>query len=110
MSVWKKLITAVKGGANEAAQSVVDSQAIRILEQEIREAKEELRKSDHARTQILAKFGLTQQGGPGSHVMRQPSVASAESGGGSSAMRLGEARRRKPNKERDAEILDEVAV
>jgi phage shock protein A len=51
----------VKGGANEAAQSVVDSQAIRILEQEIREAKEELRKSDHARTQILAKCKLSQQ-------------------------------------------------
>ena len=51
----------MKGGANEAAQSVVDSQAIRILEQEIREAKEELRKSDHARTQILAKCKLSQQ-------------------------------------------------
>ena len=50
MSVWKKLVTAVKGGATEAAQTVVDSQAIRILEQEIREAKEELRKSDHARS------------------------------------------------------------
>lgn len=61
MSVWKKLVTAVKGGATEAAQSVVDSQAIRILEQEIREAKEELRKSDHARTQILAKCKLAQQ-------------------------------------------------
>jgi len=61
MSVWKKLITAVKGGATEAAQSVADSQAIRILEQEIREAKEELRKSDHARTQILAKCKLSQQ-------------------------------------------------
>ena len=61
MSVWQKLVTAVKGGANEAAQSVVDSQAIRILEQEIREAKEELRKSDHARTQILAKCKIAQQ-------------------------------------------------
>lgn len=61
MSVWRKLVTAVKGGATEAAQSVVDSQAIRILEQEIREAKEELRKSDHARTQILAKCKLAQQ-------------------------------------------------
>ena len=38
MSVWKKLITAVKGGATEAAQSVADSQAIRILEQEIWQA------------------------------------------------------------------------
>lgn len=61
MSVWKKLITAVKGGATEAAEAVADSQAIRILEQEIREAKEELRKSDHARTQILAKCKLAQQ-------------------------------------------------
>ena len=61
MSVWKKLVTAVKGGATEAAQSVVDNQAIRILEQEIREAKDELRKSDHARTQILAKCKLAQQ-------------------------------------------------
>jgi phage shock protein A len=61
MSVWRKLVTAVKGGATEAAQSVADSQAIRILEQEIREAKEELRKSDHARTQILAKCKLSQQ-------------------------------------------------
>ncbi|WP_018983068.1 PspA/IM30 family protein [Salinimonas chungwhensis] len=61
MSVWKKLITAVKGGATEAAQAAADSQAIRILEQEIREAKEELRKSDHARTQILAKSKLSQQ-------------------------------------------------
>ncbi|GAC15927.1 PspA/IM30 family protein [Aliiglaciecola lipolytica] len=61
MSVWRKLITAVKGGATEAAQSVVDSQAIRILEQEIRDAKEELRKSDHARTQILAKCKLAKQ-------------------------------------------------
>ncbi|MCW8091318.1 PspA/IM30 family protein [Alteromonas sp. ASW11-130] len=61
MSVWRKLVTAVKGGATETAQAVVDSQAIRILEQEIREAKDELRKSDHARTQILAKCKLSQQ-------------------------------------------------
>jgi len=61
MSVWKKLFTAVKGTATEAAQSVVDSQAIKILDQEIREAKVELRKSDHARTQILAKCKLSQQ-------------------------------------------------
>ena len=61
MSVWRKLVTAVKGGATEAAQSVADSQAIRILEQEIRDAKDELRKSDHARTQILAKCKLAKQ-------------------------------------------------
>ncbi|WP_438863600.1 PspA/IM30 family protein [Neptunicella sp.] len=61
MSVWRKLVTAVKGGVTEAAEAVADSQAIRILEQEIRDAKEELRRSDHARTQILAKCKLAQQ-------------------------------------------------
>lgn len=61
MSVWKKLITAVKGGANEAAEAVIDSQALRILDQEIREAKEELRRSDTALTQIMAKRKLSEQ-------------------------------------------------
>jgi phage shock protein A len=61
MSVWKKLVTAIKGGATEAAEAIADNQAIRILEQEIREAKDELRKSDSARTTILAKCKLAQQ-------------------------------------------------
>lgn len=58
MSVWKKLVTAVKGGVNEAAETVADNQALRILDQEIREAKEELKRSDHALTQIMAKRKL----------------------------------------------------
>lgn len=61
MSVWKKLVTAIKGGANEAAESIADSQALRILEQEIREAKQELRRSDDALTSIMAKRKLAQQ-------------------------------------------------
>jgi phage shock protein A len=61
MSVWKKLVTAIKGGANEAAEAVADSQALRILDQEIREAKEELRRSDHSLTQIMAKRKLAEQ-------------------------------------------------
>lgn len=61
MSVWKKLVTAVKGGAHEAAEAVVDSQAIRILEQEMREARDELRRSDNALTQIMAKRKLAEQ-------------------------------------------------
>jgi len=61
MSVWKKLVTAVKGGANEAAEAIADNQAIRILEQEMREAKEELRRSDSAITQIMAKRKLAEQ-------------------------------------------------
>ncbi len=61
MSVWKKLVTAVKGGANEAAEAVADNQAIRILEQEMREAKEELRKSDQSLTTIMAKRKLAEK-------------------------------------------------
>lgn len=61
MSVWKKLVTAIKGGANEAAEAVADSQALRILEQEIREAKQELRRSDESLTGIMAKRKLAQQ-------------------------------------------------
>lgn len=38
MSVWKKLFTLGRAGANEAATAVVDQNAIRILDQEIRDA------------------------------------------------------------------------
>ncbi len=61
MSVWKKLMTAVKGGVNEAAEAVADNQALRILDQEIRDAKDELRRSDHSLTQIMAKRKLAEQ-------------------------------------------------
>jgi len=61
MSVWKKLMTAMKGGVNDAAEKVADGQALRILDQEIREATEELRRSDIALTQIMAKRKLTAQ-------------------------------------------------
>lgn len=61
MSVWKKLFTAIKGGANEAAENVADNQALRILDQEIREAKQELRRSDEALVSIVAKRKMSQQ-------------------------------------------------
>ncbi|ERL53233.1 hypothetical protein BJB45_18335 [Halomonas huangheensis] len=46
---------------NDAAENVADGQALRILDQEIREAKEELRRSDHSLTQIIAKRKLADQ-------------------------------------------------
>jgi phage shock protein A len=45
MSVWAKLFTAMRGGVNEAAGSVADSQAMRILDQELRDADNALRKA-----------------------------------------------------------------
>ncbi|WNJ94900.1 PspA/IM30 family protein [Vibrio ruber] len=61
MSVWKKLFTAIKGGANETAEALVDQQALRILDQEIREAKAELKRSDEALVGIVAKRKLSEQ-------------------------------------------------
>ena len=57
---FKKLWTALKGAANEGAEAVADSQAIRILDQEIREAKEELQSCDHNLTKIMAKRKLAE--------------------------------------------------
>ena len=45
MSVWGKLFSAVRGGVNEAAESVADAQALRTLDQEIRDADTALRKA-----------------------------------------------------------------
>jgi phage shock protein A len=45
MSVWGKLFTALRGGVNEAAETVADSQAMRILDQELRDADNSLRKA-----------------------------------------------------------------
>lgn len=57
MSVWGKLFTAMRGGVNEAAESVADSQAMRILDQELRDADNALRqaRSDLAGMMATAK-------------------------------------------------------
>lgn len=58
MNVWSKLLTALRGGVNEAGEAVVDSQALRILDQEIRDADSELRKAKEALAEIMAKQKL----------------------------------------------------
>jgi phage shock protein A len=59
MSIFSKLITAVRGGATEAGQAVVDSQAIRILDQELRDSKTALKEAKTNLTTIMAeKMGL----------------------------------------------------
>ena len=45
MTVWNKLVTALRGAAHEAGEAVTDSQALRILDQEIRDADNDLNKS-----------------------------------------------------------------
>ncbi|MEE3157404.1 MAG: PspA/IM30 family protein [Pseudomonadota bacterium] len=58
MNVWSKLLTAMRGGAHEAGEALVDSQALRILDQEIRDADAELHRSRAALANIMAKQKL----------------------------------------------------
>ena len=58
MAVWNKLVTALRGAAHEAGEVVTDSQALRILDQEIRDADNDLNKSKEALAEIMAKQKL----------------------------------------------------
>ena len=55
MSIWAKGATAVRGGVHEAGEAIVDKQALRILDQEIRDADNGLSSSKDALTGIIAK-------------------------------------------------------
>lgn len=54
----KKIWTALRGATNEGLEAVADSQAIRILDQEMRDAKKELQICDENLTKIMAKRKL----------------------------------------------------
>lgn len=58
MTIFKKLVTALRGGINEAGESIVDSQALRILDQEIRDADNELKQAKESLANILAQQKL----------------------------------------------------
>ncbi|MFC6671113.1 PspA/IM30 family protein [Marinobacterium aestuariivivens] len=60
MSVWTKLFTALRGNINHAAEAAADSQALTILDEEMRQTKGEIRKSEQALTTIVAKEKLAQ--------------------------------------------------
>lgn len=61
MNIWSKMITALKGGVNEAGEAIVDAQALRILDQEIRDASEELNKSRDGLASIIAQQKLAEE-------------------------------------------------
>ena len=58
MSILAKIATAIRGGATEAGEAFIDNQALRILDQDIREADSELGKSKDALAGIIAKRKL----------------------------------------------------
>lgn len=61
MNVWAKVITALRGGVNEAGEAIVDTQALRILDQEVRDASEELNESKAALAEIMARKKLSEK-------------------------------------------------
>jgi len=54
MSIFSKLFTALKGGATEMGEAVVDANAILILEQELRESREALMQARESEISLLA--------------------------------------------------------
>ena len=57
-SIWSKLFTALRGGASEVGESIVDQQALRILDQEIRDADSALANAKRELVSIMAKHKL----------------------------------------------------
>lgn len=55
MNLLNKLLTALRGAATETGEALVDSQGIRILEQEIRDAKEHLNRARESLTEVIAE-------------------------------------------------------
>ena len=55
MSIFQKLFTALRGGAREAGEGIVDANAIRIFEQEIVDAKAALNQAKKGLTEVMAK-------------------------------------------------------
>ncbi|MEO6678657.1 MAG: PspA/IM30 family protein, partial [Pseudomonas sp.] len=58
-SIWSKLFTALRGGASEVGESIVDQQALRILDQEIRDADTALANAKRELVSIMAKHKLS---------------------------------------------------
>jgi phage shock protein A len=54
MEFFKKLITAIRGGSRELAEAVLDSQGIRIYEQEIEDAKAAIKQAEQDLTGVMA--------------------------------------------------------
>ena len=61
MNLWSKMLTALRGGMNEAGEAVVDTQALRILDQEVRDASNELKLSKESLVSIIAQQKVAEQ-------------------------------------------------
>jgi phage shock protein A len=55
MAILAKIFTAMRGAASEAGEAVIDHQALRILDQEMRDAEKELAEAKSQLTQVMAQ-------------------------------------------------------
>jgi len=55
MKLFQKIMTAIRGGASEAGEAIVDANATRIFEQEIRDAETHITKAKHDLTGVMAQ-------------------------------------------------------
>jgi len=61
MNIWSKLITALRGGTHEVGEAIVDVQALRILDQEVRDATEELNNARENLAEMMARQKVAEQ-------------------------------------------------
>ncbi len=61
MNIWSKVVTALRGGLNETGEAIVDSQALRILDQEIRDAAHDLNLSKDGLASLIAQEKLASE-------------------------------------------------
>lgn len=55
MSIFSKILTAIRGGATEIGESIVDKNGIRIFDQEIKDAKAKIEQAKRDLTDVMAK-------------------------------------------------------
>lgn len=55
MNVLSKIFTAIRGGAREAGEAIVDANAVRIFEQEIADSKKHISKAKDSLTTVMAE-------------------------------------------------------
>ena len=61
MNVIKKLLTSLRGGARELGEAIVDTQSMRIFEQEIEDSKVSLAEAKEGLTEIVAQKMATER-------------------------------------------------
>jgi len=55
MALFEKIFTAIRGGAREMGEAIVDKNGVRIFEQEIKDAETALDKAKQDLTEVMAK-------------------------------------------------------